>query len=85
VGRGLGIGTESDQPVIHRLLWFEHWRSRGLGRRNGAARPKSSRGGRPDLAGHALARVQAPTLLIVGGHDEVVLQLNTEAQRQMRC
>ena len=38
-----------------------------------------SRGGRPDLAGPALARVQAPTLLIVGGADEPVLELNREA------
>ncbi len=38
-----------------------------------------SRGGRPDLAEEALARVQSPTLLIVGGNDDVVLQLNREA------
>jgi putative phosphoribosyl transferase len=38
-----------------------------------------SRGGRPDLAGDALAQVTAPTLLIVGGDDEVVLELNREA------
>jgi putative phosphoribosyl transferase len=38
-----------------------------------------SRGGRPDLAGTALARVQAPTLLIVGGHDPLVIELNQEA------
>jgi pimeloyl-ACP methyl ester carboxylesterase len=42
-----------------------------------------SRGGRPDLAGEALARVKAPTLLIVGGHDEPVIELNREAMRQM--
>lgn len=41
-----------------------------------------SRGGRPDLAGAALASVRAPTLLIVGGNDAVVLQLNHEAMRQ---
>jgi putative phosphoribosyl transferase len=40
-----------------------------------------SRGGRPDLAGEWLARVQAPTLLIVGGRDEVVLGLNRQAQQ----
>lgn len=39
-----------------------------------------SRGGRPDLAGRVLARVQAPTLLIVGGRDELVLGLNRQAQ-----
>ena len=38
-----------------------------------------SRGGRPDLAGAWLARVAAPTLLIVGGRDETVLQLNEQA------
>lgn len=44
-----------------------------------------SRGGRPDLADDALARVAAPTLLIVGGADHAVLALNREAQRRMRC
>jgi putative phosphoribosyl transferase len=39
-----------------------------------------SRGGRPDLAGEALRNVQAPTLLIVGGRDEMVLRLNRQAQ-----
>jgi pimeloyl-ACP methyl ester carboxylesterase len=38
-----------------------------------------SRGGRPDLAGHSLRAVHAPTLLIVGGYDPVVLDLNREA------
>jgi dienelactone hydrolase len=44
-----------------------------------------SRGGRPDLAGEALSRVQAPTLLIVGGRDQVVIQLNREALTQLVC
>ena len=44
-----------------------------------------SRGGRPDLAGDALPRVQAPTLLIVGGNDEVVIQMNRDAMQQMRA
>jgi dienelactone hydrolase len=44
-----------------------------------------SRGGRPDLAGAALPKVQAPTLLIVGGRDDVVSRLNREAMAQMRC
>ncbi len=44
-----------------------------------------SRGGRPDLAGAALARVQAPTLLIVGGRDLEVLELNRDAAAQLRC
>ncbi len=42
-----------------------------------------SRGGRPDLAGPRLADVTAPTLLIVGGRDEIVLQLNRQAQAAM--
>ena len=44
-----------------------------------------SRGGRPDLAGAALIHVQAPTLLIVGGNDVQVIQLNREAFAQLRC
>ncbi|HEX5719708.1 MAG TPA: dienelactone hydrolase family protein [Thermoanaerobaculia bacterium] len=42
-----------------------------------------SRGGRPDLAGEALSRVAAPTLLIVGGDDAPVIGLNRHAMRQM--
>jgi putative phosphoribosyl transferase len=54
-----------------------------------AARPSRvraviSRGGRPDLAGDALPRVEAPTLLIVGGRDELVIDLNEEARRRLR-
>lgn len=44
-----------------------------------------SRGGRPDLAGPRLARVKAPTLLIVGGDDTEVLKLNRQAQMQLGC
>lgn len=44
-----------------------------------------SRGGRPDLAGHALRQVTAPTLLIVGGEDHIVIQMNEQALRAMRC
>ena len=44
-----------------------------------------SRGGRPDLAERALAHVQAPTLLIVGGDDEPVIEMNEHARRQMRA
>jgi putative phosphoribosyl transferase len=44
-----------------------------------------SRGGRPDLAGSRLPGVRAPTLLIVGGRDDVVLGLNRDAARQLRC
>jgi dienelactone hydrolase len=44
-----------------------------------------SRGGRPDLAGDALPKVQAPTLLIIGGNDDIVIELNEMARDQMRC
>jgi putative phosphoribosyl transferase len=44
-----------------------------------------SRGGRPDLAGPALPLVKAPTLLIVGGRDEVVIEPNQRAFDQLRC
>jgi putative phosphoribosyl transferase len=44
-----------------------------------------SRGGRPDLALPRLAEVRAPTLLIVGGLDDVVLGMNREAQKHLRC
>lgn len=56
-----------------------------------AAEPESpvraivSRGGRPDLAGEALPRVAAPTLLVVGARDTAVLGLNHRARRRMRC
>lgn len=43
-----------------------------------------SRGGRPDLAGDVLPHVAAPTLLIVGGHDEPVIGMNEEAMSRMR-
>ena len=44
-----------------------------------------SRGGRPDLAGEALPKVKAPTLLIVGGNDDVVIELNEQARDRMHC
>jgi dienelactone hydrolase len=49
-----------------------------------AVRAVVSRGGRPDLAGDALPRVKAPTLLIVGGRDEVVLDLNRQAYEHLQ-
>lgn len=42
-----------------------------------------SRGGRPDLAGEYLPRVEAPTLLLVGGRDEQVIELNEQAKARM--
>ena len=53
-----------------------------LGRNIGAV---VSRGGRPDLAGNALRRVKCPTLLIVGEHDEDVLELNEQALAMLDC
>jgi putative phosphoribosyl transferase len=55
-----------------------------------AARPARvgavvSRGGRPDLAGEALAKVEAPSLLIVGGDDTPVIEMNREAMKAMTC
>ncbi len=44
-----------------------------------------SRGGRPDLAGPRLGLVKAPTLLVVGGNDDVVIRLNRDAQTRLRC
>jgi putative phosphoribosyl transferase len=44
-----------------------------------------SRGGRPDLAKEALPAVQAPTLLIVGGNDDVVIELNEQALQRLHC
>ena len=44
-----------------------------------------SRGGRPDLAGPYLNQVMAPTLLLVGGHDQPVLAMNQEAFARLTC
>jgi len=44
-----------------------------------------SRGGRPDMAMDTLSRVKAPTLLIVGGYDETVLELNEQAYAKLEC
>jgi putative phosphoribosyl transferase len=44
-----------------------------------------SRGGRPDLAGDALSKVKAPTLLIIGGNDDIVIELNEMAHDKIRC
>src|SRR5205823_7956550 len=48
-----------------------------------AVRAVVSRGGRPDLAGAALGRVRAPTLLVVGGRDLPVIDMNQDALRQL--
>jgi dienelactone hydrolase len=51
----------------------------------GRVRAVVSRGGRPDLAGPALPRVQSPTLLIVGGLDRQVVQMNADAYELLQC
>jgi len=54
-------------------------------RRADVVRAVVSRGGRPDLAEEALERVEAPTLLVVGGADQPVLDLNARAYARLRC
>jgi len=76
--RGLGIGTFGSSTGAAAALV------------TAAARPELvravvSRGGRPDLAGDALTRVQAPTLLLVGSRDEEVIELNEEAMARMHA
>lgn len=51
----------------------------------GQIRAVVSRGGRPDLGGAELPNVKAPTLLVVGGRDDVVIDLNENAAAQLRC
>jgi putative phosphoribosyl transferase len=58
------------------------WAAADLGSAIGAV---VSRGGRPDLAGPRLSDVSAPTLLVVGGDDRQVLELNQQAGRSLRC
>src|SRR5262245_16219275 len=76
----------SGQPATKALATGLFGASTGAGAALVAAavRPESvkavvSRGGRPELAGKALSRVRAPTLLIVGGHDTPVIALNQQA------
>jgi dienelactone hydrolase len=54
-------------------------------RKPGLVHAVVSRGGRPDLAESVLSLVEAPTLLIVGGHDVDVLMLNSRAAAHLRC
>ena len=87
-----GVRAMEDDPEARRLNIGLFGASTGGGAAIVAAaqlgekvRAVVSRGGRPDLAGHALKQVTAPTLLIVGGDDLLVLQLNEQALRAMRC
>lgn len=58
---------------------------RAAARRPSLVKAVVSRGGRPDLAGADAAKVRAPTLLIVGGRDPEVLQMNRDAMALMKC
>jgi dienelactone hydrolase len=80
------------QPALHSLTIGYFGASTGGGAALVAAAMESnivsavvSRGGRPDLARASLPAVQAPTLLIVGGHDEVVIQMNLDAMAKLNC
>ncbi len=80
------------QPITHQLPLGYFGASTGAGAAlQAAARDPDrvaavvSRGGRPDLAGTYLPRVKAPTLLIVGGDDDPVIDLNQAAFLQLRC
>ena len=80
----------SPRPTGLRLGYFGASTGAGAALLAAARAPDSvgavvSRGGRPDLARDALPLVAAPTLLIVGGDDEVVLELNREAFDQLTC
>ena len=82
----------SDQPQVAGLKFGYFGASTGAGAALVAAaeipeliHAVVSRGGRPDLAGDGLERVEAPTLAIVGGNDAVVLDLNRKALARMNC
>ena len=88
----LGVASEwlAQEPTTRdlRLGYFGSSTGGGAALVAAADRPEAigavvSRGGRPDLAGPALARVKAPTLLIVGGNDVPVIAMNREALAQL--
>jgi putative phosphoribosyl transferase len=76
-GRILPIGYFGASTGAAAALWAAADRDAGVG-------AVVSRGGRPDLAGARLGAVTAPTLLLVGGRDELVLDLNRAAQARLR-
>jgi dienelactone hydrolase len=80
----------NDQTANLRIGYFGASTGAGAALMAAAQRPDTvdavvSRGGRPDLAGPALERVRAPTLLIVGGNDGPVIDMNSQAMAAMRC
>lgn len=88
----LDLLTREEEAVDLRTMEYRFGASTGAAaaliaaaERPALVRAVVSRGGRPDLAGDALPKVKAPTLLIVGGHDEEVIELNCIAMRQMRA
>ena len=81
-----------DQPELRKLPFGLFGASTGAAaalitavERSELVRAVVSRGGRPDLAGEALTRVEAPALLIVGGDDTSVIELNRRAMAKMHC
>jgi putative phosphoribosyl transferase len=89
----LGIATDwvrMQKPVAHLATGYFGASTgaaaalRATAERPGVIHAVVSRGGRPDLAGDALSRVDAPTLLIVGGNDAPVIELNQRALSHLR-
>jgi putative phosphoribosyl transferase len=88
-GRAVGVVDELQRQFKLRLGLFGASTGSAAALVVAAAKPKDvrvvvSRGGRPDLAGNALASVQAPTLLIVGSEDRDLLELNRKAMEEMK-
>jgi dienelactone hydrolase len=80
----------NEQTARLRIGYFGASTGAGAALAAAAQRPEAvdavvSRGGRPDLAGEALERVRAPTLLIVGGNDGPVIDMNWHAIAALRC
>jgi len=76
--RGLPLGYFGASTGAGAALVAAAWQPAGVG-------AVVSRGGRPDLAGDDLGRVEAPTLLIVGARDDVVIGMNREAAQRLRA
>jgi dienelactone hydrolase len=82
------IEQQTGHPVP--LAYFGSSTGAGAALRAAADEPEQvfavvSRGGRPDLARKALGSVEAPTLLLVGGHDEGIFDFNRESFKRLKC